>query len=282
MKSAISGHFFLYHDLVTDGVLPAISSAGFRFMELWAMQPHFPYRDEGKLAQIAGLLEDKSIGVCSAHLPLYEKVHPPGSTYLLLSPSDPDKACRKKWLEEATAASRAALELGAKVLTFHTDLDHGDPSERERYFHESMEKLLKAVTLPDESIFAVENGSAREAGAESLMRLIEGYPAEKMGITLDMGHAHMEGDVQAAVRAVGGRLKSIHAHDNDSKTDDHLIPGKGNIPWEVLKKVLAGVNFQGAFVYEIRDPTFGNDLKLAEKSKMMEDIARFDDAFSKS
>ncbi len=282
MKSAISGHFFLYHDLLNDGVLPLISSSGFGLIEMWAMQPHFPYRDEGKLAKVAGLLKDNSIDVCSAHLPLYEKVHPPKAPYQLLSPSDPDESCRKKWLEEAAIASRAALELGAWALTLHTDLDHGDPAEREKYFHDSMKKLMKAVNLPGGSVFAVENGSTAEAGAESLMRLIESYPANKLGITLDVGHAHMEGDAQGAVKLVGPRLKSIHAHDNDSRSDDHLVPGKGNIPWEEVKKALMEVNFEGPFVYEIRDPAFGNDLGLAEKSKMMEEIARFNDTFAKS
>jgi len=282
MESAISGHLYLYHDLLTDGVLQLISSAGFRWMELWAMEPHFPYRHEDRLARIAGLFEENSVSVCSAHLPLYEKVHPPKAPYRLLSPSDPDEACRAKWLDEAATASRAALELGATVLTLHTDLDRGNRAEREKYFHESMEKLMKAVNLPKGSVFAVENGSDRKTGAGSLMRLIDDYPADKLGITLDVGHAHMEGDLLTAVRTVGPRLKSVHAHDNDSKTDDHLIPGEGDIPWKDLKKTLTEVDFRGPFVYEIRDPTFGNDLGLAEKSKMMEDIARFDDNFSKS
>jgi sugar phosphate isomerase/epimerase len=130
--------------------------------------------------------------------------------------------------------------------------------------------------------FAVENNIGGLIQIEGLIKLTARYPTDKIGITLDIGHAHIGGKVVDAIRVAAPRLLSVHAHDNDGAKDDHMVPGQGTAPWDDLKKALHAVNFNGPLVWEIRDPTAGNDPGLKVKSKILEETKRFDATFTRS
>ncbi len=280
MQSSISCHLFLYHDLLADGVVETIAEYGFSTIELWAMQPHFPYRDDKRIEEIADFMEKRGVTASSAHLPLYEKVHAPGKPSTLLSPSDPNEARRKRWVQEASLASISAHKLGAKVLTFHTDLDFSTGSEeKEKAFHRSVVEMLEAVPFAGCRL-AIENILSGAKYFEGLLRIIEPYHKDKVGLTLDIGHAHIGGDVVEAIKIAAPRLASIHAHDNDGTSDDHLLPGKGTVPWDNVIKTLGETSFDGPLVWEIRDTTAGNDPGLMKKRKILEEIRRYDANFS--
>ena len=52
-----------------------------------------------------------------------------------------------------------------------------------------------------------------------------------VGICLDFGHAHMDGDLADAIETVSEHLITTHVHDNRGRTDDHLVPFEGTIDW---------------------------------------------------
>jgi len=281
MRSAISCHLFLYYDLVEDKIIDLVHSSGFRAVELWAMQPHFPYRDTGKIDKIVGTMHKTGVSAVTSHLPLYEQVHAPGKRGLLLTPSTTDEEVRLKWLDETKAAVAASSKAGARVMTLHTDLDFSNPDEgRTAAFRKSMDELVSNV-LPEGCIIAVENMVGGPAQVSGLVEAIEDYPRDKVGITLDIGHAHITGDLLQAVRETASRLASIHAHDNDGTSDDHLLPGQGDMPWDSFKKALKDIDFDGPLVWEIRDPTAGDDPGLKIKSEMLKELKRFDEKFAR-
>jgi len=144
MQSAISAHLFLYHDLLRDDVIETIARYGFSRIELWAMQPHIPYRDEKRIAQIGEYMKKHGVESVSAHLPLYERIYQPGEPRDSLSPSDPDESRRKRWIEEASLAAKASQALGAEILTFHSDLT-SDSESRKKAFHKTMPEMLDAL-----------------------------------------------------------------------------------------------------------------------------------------
>ncbi len=61
----------------------------------------------------------------------------------------------------------------------------------------------------------------------------------------------------SAVRAAGPRLIHVHASDNHGEKDEHLVPGKGTIPWDGVTKALREIGFDGPFTVELRDYTRG-------------------------
>jgi sugar phosphate isomerase/epimerase len=88
---------------------------------------------------------------------------------------------------------------------------------------------------------------------------VDRYPADRVGVCLDLGHAHIEENALSAVREAGPRLIHVHASDNRGEKDEHLVPGKGAIPWDDVAKALRKTGFDGPFTVEIRDCTRGEN-----------------------
>ncbi|MBR2461253.1 MAG: sugar phosphate isomerase/epimerase [Clostridia bacterium] len=78
---------------------------------------------------------------------------------------------------------------------------------------------------------------------------------------LDIGHCGLVGEEpQDAIRILGhDRVKALHVHDNDYKSDAHTIPGCGKINWAEVTKALADINYSGEFTYEADNFFLGFD-----------------------
>ena len=72
----------------------------------------------------------------------------------------------------------------------------------------------------------------------------------EIGICLDVGHAHLEGDLIDAIEITSGHLASLHVHDNRGRTDDHLVPFDGTIDWPAAVTALQKVGYDGALIVE--------------------------------
>jgi sugar phosphate isomerase/epimerase len=73
----------------------------------------------------------------------------------------------------------------------------------------------------------------------------------RSGICLDVGHAHIVGDVMDAIETCSGHILTTHLHDNNGKRDDHLVPGKGTIDWEGVMMAFQKVGYDGAWIFEL-------------------------------
>jgi sugar phosphate isomerase/epimerase len=94
--------------------------------------------------------------------------------------------------------------------------------------------------------------------AGSLVHFVEGVvDAEDIGICLDIGHAQLEGDVGEAIETVSEHLVAVEVHDNNRRTDDHLVPFAGSIDWASALTSVQKVGYDGALMFEIagRGPT---------------------------
>lgn len=86
---------------------------------------------------------------------------------------------------------------------------------------------------------------------EDLQTLVDSFNDENMGICWDTGHANMMSFEQAdAIRTLGKRIKCTHIHNNFRRTDDHLPPDAGNIPWEKVMKAFGDIGYDGPFTLE--------------------------------
>lgn len=89
-------------------------------------------------------------------------------------------------------------------------------------------------------VIALENALPGNLGDDpaAIMRLMADYDSPAAGVCLDTGHAHCCGCLMAAIDAMGPRAVTTHVHDNDGRSDLHLAPGGGTIPWaEVAPKL---------------------------------------------
>ncbi|MBQ1942390.1 MAG: sugar phosphate isomerase/epimerase [Clostridia bacterium] len=89
---------------------------------------------------------------------------------------------------------------------------------------------------------------------QSLTAMIDAVgDSENFVACLDTGHANLTGKEvtpAAYVRALGGRLKVLHVHDNDGVFDCHALPFTGVIDWEEFGAALAEINFNGVLSLE--------------------------------
>lgn len=151
----------------------------------------------------------------------------------------------------------ASAELGVRQIVIHPakgTTDHGETSKvlRDRNlrwlspFVEKAEALGIAIAL--ENLDAP--GEIREA--DELCALVDAFHSPAVGVCYDFGHAHLGGqDHVRNLRTYGDRLIATHVADNHGKTDEHLLPFYGTVPWESCMKTLAEIGYRGDLTYEV-------------------------------
>jgi sugar phosphate isomerase/epimerase len=86
----------------------------------------------------------------------------------------------------------------------------------------------------------------------SLVHFVERVLDEgPIGICLDFGHAHMDGDLVDAIETVSEHLVTTHVHDNRGRTDDHLLPFEGTIEWPSALTAIQKVGYEGVLLFEV-------------------------------
>jgi len=80
---------------------------------------------------------------------------------------------------------------------------------------------------------------------------VDGLEGRPVGICLDFGHAHMDGDLVDAIETVSEHFVSAHVHDNRGRADDHLVPFEGTIDWPAALTAIQKVGYEGPLVFEI-------------------------------
>lgn len=255
MDFSLSTHLFLHREL-DESILPLFPRFGFPFAELWAMPPHFPYRDPAAADGIASLLARYGVRVRSLHAPLYPDVrsYKKDRWYSLSSEEESHR------LESVGAVAAAGIWLshnGGGTLVIHTGFPAGNwlPGKWAAFLG-SVNDLLDAI--PGNVRLAVENSPVSTGYVEVVMDIAARYPGNRVGVCLDLGHANIEGDVRSAIRRSSPRLIHVHASDNHGERDEHLVPGRGRIPWEEAFADLRDIGFPGPFTVELRDYTRGD------------------------
>ena len=80
---------------------------------------------------------------------------------------------------------------------------------------------------------------------------VEGLEGRPVGICLDFGHAHMDGDLIDAIETVSEHFVTTHVHDNRGRADDHLVPFEGTIDWAAALTAVQKVGYEGPLMFEI-------------------------------
>ena len=52
------------------------------------------------------------------------------------------------------------------------------------------------------------------------------------------------------IQKFGKKIISLHYHDNNGKTDDHLDVGEGTVPWKEVVESIKMIKFKGPFISE--------------------------------
>lgn len=134
------------------------------------------------------------------------------------------------------------LTIAKKLNVEHIVLHHGyvpNTSPPANWITRSYDFWRDILTkVPDTTHIHLEN--YLDEKPDILLELVQKLGDERIGICLDIGHAHAFSKQSAVdwVNALASNVTYVHLHDNCGSKDEHLPLGQGNLP---LQEVLAAL-----------------------------------------
>lgn len=212
-----------------------------------------PYMDESDLrwkreVEDAGkMAESLGFTFVQAHTPSY----------------NPEGRCdHERSLRAVVRSMEACGMLGIRNAVIHTAFSakYPYPEKMDEYCKASrvfLEKFLPYserfnVTLCVENSCTINTGGNCffMTGAEA-RSFVEDMNHPYLGVCWDVGHAAMQGcDMYKELVTLGKHLKTVHIHDNNGRSDEHLAPYCGIIDYNAIVKALLDIEFGGYFCFE--------------------------------
>jgi len=231
-----------------------IASHGFEAVELFATRTHFDYHNPSVVADLQQWLGEAQMELHSVHAPITES-YTGGRLGPLLSLASPDESARTRAVAEAERALHVARRIAVHVFVAHLGVPRtmeapGGANARAaaRRSIEELHRLAEPLGVGI-ALEVIPNELSRPG---SLVHFVEeDLEALNVGICLDFGHAHLEGDLVEAIETVSGHLTATHVHDNRGKNDDHLLPFEGTIDWPFALTAVQKIGYDGALMLEI-------------------------------
>ena len=266
-RFGVSTH--LYHDKRLDREhLVEIAAHGFECIEVFATRTHFDYHDGAAVRALAEWLDDTRLGLHSVHAPITASLTN-GEWGETFSTAAGNEERRRKTLTEAEAALAIAQTVPFKYLVVHLGVpDVQKPGQGENS-REAARRSVEALHEMAERAgvqLALEVIPNALSTPEALVKLIEDdLDGLKVGICVDVGHAHIMGDLGDAIECCSGHILTTHLHDNRGKSDDHLTPGQGSIDWPATLMEFQKVGYDGVWMFEVANT--GEPKTVLEKTE---------------
>ena len=170
----------------------------------------------------------------------------------------------------AVRSLQASEYLGAEWTVMHVSTVEGTVEYVKRLFAESGVKNIG---------IAIENMCRRPVGEliEAVDILAgEGY---KVGICLDIGHAHQnkffDNNIPEVIAAMGKRIKMLHVHDNNRASDMHKAPYMGTAPWADIMKAFKAAGYEGDLNLELQPEKIPDPVARETYEKYSVDISKY-------
>ncbi len=249
MQRVLSTYVFV-HRRLNAGLLGEIARAGIPAVELFCSRPHFDYRSAQQVRELASWLSGNNLALHSIHAPPEREFGPGRESGAPLSISDPERVRRLDAVDEVRHALELAESIPFRFLVMHLGSSRQalDAPTRDAAFT-SLESLMifakqRGVTI------ALENTPGELATPANLRQFVHETRLD-LRLCFDLGHAHMEGGVEASLETMRELIVTTHVHDNRGEKDEHLLPYQGAIDWNAVLKVLPA---ELPVVLELKDP----------------------------
>jgi sugar phosphate isomerase/epimerase len=251
----VSTHLYHGQRLSRDHLLE-IAAHGFETVELFATRTHFDYHNPAAVADLQQWLAEAGLTLHGIHAPVMQ-AYEAGRWMGPLSLASSDTDARAKAMAETAQALYVARRIPAKVLVTHVGLPRAQapPAGDSRVAARRSIEELQRMAGPLDVQVAVEVIPNELSRAGSLVHFVEtdfeGLEGAPVGICLDFGHAHMDGDLLDAIETVSEHLITTHVHDNRGRADDHLVPFEGTIDWPAALTAIQKVGYEGPLMLEV-------------------------------
>jgi sugar phosphate isomerase/epimerase len=252
-RFGISTHLYHGQRLSREHLLE-IAGHGFESIELFATRTHFDYHNPSAVADLQQWLADAGLELHGVHAPITDSfVGGRWGPALTVASTGPD--ARAKAVAESEQALYIARRIPMAVLVVHLGLPRtqsSSPDDNSRDAARRSIDELQRLAPPLGVRVAVEVIPNELSRAGSLVHFIEeDLEAADVGVCLDFGHAHMDGDLLDAIETVSGHVITTHVHDNDGRMDDHLVPFEGTIDWAAAMTAVQKIGYDQTLMFEI-------------------------------
>ncbi|MCR5773945.1 MAG: sugar phosphate isomerase/epimerase [Lachnospiraceae bacterium] len=170
--------------------------------------------------------------------------------FIDINPASGDSKFRNLSRERCKESCRAALEVGAENIVFHSSCF---PFLRGPYLEgwaalsaDFYDEIAEEFGL---NIF-IENSP--DIDPDPIKTLFETIKDERIGVCLDLGHANYSHvGIAGWFEELGDKIGYLHLSDNNGTYDDHLTLGKGTIDWEEADRLWRGLGKNTPMTLEV-------------------------------
>lgn len=260
---------YLYHDwTLAPRHLDEVAAHDFLLVELFATRTHFNYHDAAAVRDLRDWLTASGLFLHSVHAPIVDGFVN-GQWGAALSTATSDTQRRAQALREAEAALGLAQTMPYEFLVVHLGVPDAlapPRGDNDRGAARRSVEELHALATRHGVRLALEVMPNRLSTAEALIDLIDNdLELPDVGLCLDYGHAFLMGDVADTIELAAGHLVTSHIHDNDGKSDSHLVPFDGRIDWSTAVMTTQKVGYEGVWIMELANSgTPGSVLRRAQ------------------
>jgi sugar phosphate isomerase/epimerase len=251
----VSTHLYHGQRLSRDHLLE-IAAHGFETVEVFATRSHFDYGNPAAVADLQEWLAGAGLTLHAVHAPVMTS-YQGGRWVAPLSLASSDASARAHAVAEAEHAIHIARRIPVTVVVMHVGVprtENGAAGDGRAAARRSIEELHGiAETLGVQLAVEVIPNELSRVG--SLVHFVEddleGLEGRPVGVCLDFGHAHLDGDLIDAIETVSEHFVTAHVHDNRGRSDDHLVPFEGTIDWPSALTAVQKVGYEGPLIFEM-------------------------------
>ena len=169
----------------------------------------------------------------------------------------PVEYCRKAGVELVANRIRMLREMdGDGTIMMHVpNFSINDDASRpvvQEHFDALCRSLDELMPLLEEADTAISAENMWMDSWELMEELLARYPADRLGICYDSGHANANGNKQiGSLDRNKGRLIALHLDDNDGTGDQHQPPYYATVDWDRLARIIAESSYKRPLSFEL-------------------------------
>ena len=256
MLRVLSTYRYVRHPL-NGSLATEIARAGITQLEIFCAAPHFNYADPQAIRDLADSLNEHRLTLHSLHAPTQRDLAPGRESGFPISISDAERVRRLDAVDEVKRALEVAERIPFKYLVQH--IGHNRQEADSRSFDAAFNSLEHLVVFAKHRgvTIALENTPGEFGCPDSLQQFIKETHMKDLRYCFDIGHAHVDSGVKAALELMQGRIVTTHLHDNHGEKDEHLLPGEGTIDWDEAMRLLRANAEELPLVLELKERAAG-------------------------
>ncbi len=187
--------------------------------------------------------------------------------FMDLSPGAVDPEIRKVTMQRFSRTLDLAEILGPAVIVFHSGYERWKYAHKTDIWLEQSLKTWRPINARAADIgvkVAIEN--VFEDEPDNLVLLAKEMDSPNFGLCFDTGHFNLfaRPSLTEWLRAVKSYILLLHIHDNNTKADEHIVPGDGTFDFRTFFRELKDIES----VHTIEMHNIDDVIKSMERIKM--------------